>query len=162
MQISVASVLSRGPLTDILRTLFALAILGSVLPNVQAQPSSTTIKDHSNMQKFVIIFRQGPHPLTEADKLQRQQEVSDWAKVQNAAGHKLDPRILAPDVARPGAATAKANDVAPANWPITALLFLEAPDLAEAAKVAESHPALHFGASVEVRPWNPPVLPTTS
>jgi hypothetical protein len=43
------------------------------------------------------------------------------------------------------------------EWPITALLFLEAHDLNEAVQIAESHPALRYGANVEVRPWAPPV-----
>ena len=106
-----------------------------------------------------IIFCQGPRTLTEADKARRRDEVTAWARVQNAAGHKLEPRILAPDVLRPGAYTDHGAGVAADAWPITALLFLEARDLAEAAKVAETHPANHFGASVEVRPWATSALP---
>jgi hypothetical protein len=112
------------------------------------------------MKQFVILFRQGPRPLTEADLARRQQEVSAWARAQNAAGHKLEPRILAPDVIRPGAEN---NDgVGKDAWPITALLFLEATDLAAAGKLAESHPANHFGVSVEVRPWAPPAVPAAA
>lgn len=107
------------------------------------------------MQKFVLLFRQGPHPLTEADRARRQTAIQAWARAQNAAGHKLEPRALAPEVARPGlpapAETAGA-------WPVTALLFLEARDLAEAAQVAAAHPAKDFNASVEVRPWSPPAV----
>ena len=111
------------------------------------------------MQNFVILFRQGPHPLTDADKARRQTEVSAWARTQNANGHPLEPRILAPEVARPGAV----SETGVANaWPVTALLFLEARDLAAAAKVAESHPANHFGVSVEVRPWAPPAVPAAA
>jgi len=104
------------------------------------------------MKHFVIIFRQGPRTLTETDLARRQQEVSTWAQRQNAAGHKLEPRILSPEVARPG--TDQTTDA----WPVTALLFLEARDLAEAAIVAETHPANQFGASVEVRPWTSPAV----
>jgi hypothetical protein len=73
----------------------------------------------------------------------------------NDAGYKLDPRILAPESAHPGSedCSASATDA----WPITALLFLEAYDLSEAAEVAESHPALRCGSKVEVRPWAAPV-----
>jgi hypothetical protein len=42
---------------------------------------------------------------------------------------------------RPGADTDHGTGVAADAWPITALLFLEARDLAETAKVAETHPA---------------------
>ena len=86
--------------------LFALAVLGAGLAGACAQSSSnavsTTTQTDSKMQHFVIIFRQGPRTFTEADLARRQKEVSAWARVQNAAGHKLEPRILAPDVLRPG------------------------------------------------------------
>jgi hypothetical protein len=78
--------------------------------------------------------------------------MGPWARRQNDAGHKLDPRILAPESAHPESSTAVPADA----WPVTALLFLEAHDLREAARVAESHPGRRFGAKVEVRPWAPP------
>jgi hypothetical protein len=44
-----------------------------------------------------------------------------------------------------------------ADGRLTAILFAEARDFAEAVKIAESHPALHCGViSVEVRPWTTP------
>ena len=107
------------------------------------------------MKPFVIIFRQGPPALTDADKHRRNQETAAWARGQNSAGHQLDPHILAPESAHrgPESSAATPSEV----WPITALLFLKAPDLNEAAHVAESHPALRYGVSVEVRPCGPPV-----
>lgn len=114
------------------------------------------------MKQFVIIFRQGPRALTEADLARRQSEVSAWARVQNAAGHKLEPRILAPESARPGHGLPDADSVGFGDWPLTALLFLQARDLAEAAQIAALHPANHFGARIEVRPWAPPALPATA
>src|SRR5262245_63508090 len=78
---------------------------------------------HPPMKSFVIFFRQSPRPFTEAELGRRQREVSAWARVQNAAGHKLEPRILGPDVMRPGS---EANGTGSGGWPITALLFLEA------------------------------------
>jgi hypothetical protein len=104
------------------------------------------------MKTFVIIFRQGPQQLTESDKQRRAEETVAWARTQNAAGHKLDPRILAPESERRGS-----GNSASAGQPVTALLFLEARDLTEATQVAEAHPALHYGSAVEVRPWAPPV-----
>jgi hypothetical protein len=110
------------------------------------------------MNDFVILFRQGPRTLTEVDIARRQQEVSAWASAQNAAGHQLEPRILAPDMLRPGIGTEAPREA----HPVTALLFLQAGDLADAARIAESHPAIYFGASVEVRPWAPPVGPVSA
>jgi hypothetical protein len=105
------------------------------------------------MNTFVIIFRQGPRPLTDSDKQRRGDEVSAWARCQNDAGHKLDPHILAPESERRGT---EVPNTAHGEWPVTALLLLEARDLGEAAKVAESHPALRYGATVEIRAWSRP------
>lgn len=107
------------------------------------------------MKTFVIIFRQGSRPLTETDKQRRAEETGAWARRQNAVGHKLDPHILGPESAHRGAEMPATRDAA--AWPLTALLFLEANDLNDAVRVAESHPALRYGANVEVRPWAPPV-----
>ena len=103
------------------------------------------------MKTFVIIFRQGPRQLTDAEKQQRAAETVAWARTQNAAGHRLDPRILAPEGERRG------PEDSAAEWPVTALLFLEARDLSDATLVAAAHPAIRYGSAVEVRPWAPPV-----
>ena len=142
----------------------AFTMLGVALAAIHAQTPSTISSVNSQpetkMKHFVIIFRQGPRALSKADLERRQQAVSAWAREQNAAGHKLEPRILAPDVVRPG--PAGEHDGTSEAWPITALLFLEASDLAEAARIAGSHPAKDFGVSVEVRPWAPPVVPAAA
>ena len=108
---------------------------------------------------FVIIFRQGPRTLTPDDLQQRSQETSVWARRQNEAGHKLDPHILTPARERRGADIGDAAGID--AWPITTILFLEARDLAEAAGVAGEHPAISYGANVEVRAWAAPA-PVTS
>jgi hypothetical protein len=110
------------------------------------------------MKTFVIIFRQVPQPLIDADKQRLAEEMGPWARRQNDAGHKLDPRILAPESAhrRPESCAVTPADA----WSVTALLFLEARDLSEAVQVAESHPGRRFGANVEIRPWAPPLVGT--
>lgn len=112
------------------------------------------------MKTFVIIFRQGPPAPSPEERQRGSAEVIEWAQKVNAEGHKLDPRILAPESERPGQSATDHVEVG--EWPVTALLFLEAHDLAEASKIAESHPALKSRAVVEVRPWNPPVRPVAT
>jgi hypothetical protein len=107
------------------------------------------------MKRFVIIFRQGPRQLTEADVNARAEQTRAWAHTQNAAGHKLDPHILAPEGHWTGADGEGPAPITIAG-PVTALVFLEARDFAEAVAVAKAHPALRYGANVEVRPWAPP------
>jgi hypothetical protein len=101
------------------------------------------------MDTFVIIFRQGPRVLTDADKQRRAAETGVWARRHNEAGHKLDPRILTPESTTRG-------PLPPDAWPVTAVLFLEARDLNEAGQIAEEHPGLGYGARVEIRPWGRP------
>ena len=36
----------------------------------------------ATMKQFIILFRQGPHPLTDADKTRRQAAISAWAREQ--------------------------------------------------------------------------------
>ena len=132
---------------------FALGVAVLVLP---ADNPSASNPPTPAMKPFVLLFRQGPHPLTDADRTQRQTAISAWAREQNAAGHKLEPRTLAPETARPGVAS---SPEAIGAWPVTALLFLEARDFTEATQVAASHPAKDYNVSVEVRPWSPPAVP---
>jgi hypothetical protein len=120
-----------------------------------AQIYSTT-KSREPMKAFVIIFRQSPPIPTPEERQRTASDVTEWAQRVNADGHKLDPRILGPDGSvrsEQGGASLPENE-----WPVTALLFLEAHDLDEATRIAQSHPALRNRAVVEVRPWNLPVL----
>ena len=139
------------------RSLVLLAAFLSQLsvPNEPAAALALANQPGTAMNTFVIIFRQGPRVLTDSDKQQRAEDVSAWARRQNDAGHKLEPRILTPDNAHRGPEGSRAAGTD--AWPVTALLFLEAQDLSEATQVAEAHPALRYGVAVEVRPWGPPV-----
>jgi hypothetical protein len=106
------------------------------------------------MQQFVILFRQGPFSLSQAAKARRQAAISLWAREQNARGHRLEPRSLAPSFTRPGIEVS-GDDYG--KWPVSALLFLAAHDLDEATAIAASHPAKDYNVAMEVRAWAPPV-----
>ena len=111
--------------------------------------------EKSVMNPFVILFRRGPDfPATDADNRRRAAATGVWARSLNAAGHRLDPRLLASECVYRGL---QHSDASTGAWPVTALLFLEARDLEEAARIAGSHPAVRDGVAVEVRPWAPPV-----
>jgi hypothetical protein len=129
----------------------ALPIFAGALAGAETTPTNAA-KD-GPMNHFVLIFRQRPGALTAEEVERRFREVRAWAETQNAAGHALDPRILTAESERlepPGGAP-PSNEV-----PVTAILFVEARDLADAVAVARSHPALRFGAAIEVRTWAPP------
>ncbi len=112
------------------------------------------------MQPFVIIFRQPTaRPLAADERKARAYATRPWAQQWNEAGHNLTPRILTSEShwysgdGRSGAAPTTAAG------PVTALLFLEAADVEQAVAIARSHPAVHYGASVEVRAWAPATAP---
>lgn len=106
------------------------------------------------MKQFVILFRQGPLNLSDIAKAHRQAAISLWAREQNARGHRLEPRSLAPSLTRPGI---EVTGDEYGLWPVTALLFLDARNLDEATTIAASHPAMDYNVAMEVRPWSTPV-----
>lgn len=105
------------------------------------------------MNTFVILFRRDRGPLSEAERLSLSHDIGAWVRLHNEAGHKLAPHILAPESRHlgPQRGAVQAEPV-----PVTAVLFLEARDLDDAARVAESHPGMRHGFSVEVRAWSAP------
>src|SRR3954465_4120678 len=106
------------------------------------------------MKPFVILLRQGRFSPSDAVKARRQAAISLWAREQNARGHRLEPRSLAPSFTRPGIEVG-GDDYG--QWPVSALLFLAARDLDEATAIAASHPAKDYNVAMEVRPWSAPV-----
>jgi hypothetical protein len=140
----------------------ATGIVGLVMVAacMSAQTTTPAQEKHNQegpMKTFVIIFRQGQPAPTPEERQKGANEVVEWAQRVNAAGHKLDPRILAPESAKPGQQSSDSGQTE--ELPVTALLFLEASDLDEAREIAASHPAVRYRARVEVRPWNPPLRP---
>jgi hypothetical protein len=127
--------------------------------NVHAQ-NPFRIKAGETMQTFVLIFHQGSPAPTAEERQRTSGNVIAWAEELNAEGHKLDPRILGPESVTRG--ELGHQSLAREELPITALLFLEARDLGEVTRIAESHPALRNRILVEVRPWNPPVRPVVN
>ena len=135
----------------------------AVSANALGAPSTDrTVTDRTgepSMKQFVLIFRQRPGELTAEEVARRNTDTHAWALTQNAAGHALDARILTAEserVAPERARSAATGELQTTEVPVTAILFLEARDLAEAVSVARAHPGRRFGASVEVRPWAVP------
>ena len=111
--------------------------------------------DGPKLKHFALLFRQGPAALSEADQRARAEAIAAWVEDQDDAGHQLDARALKEARAWVG------SDLAPASVPaddgaLSSILFLEARDMAEAVEIARTHPALRYGASVEVRAWAAP------
>lgn len=100
---------------------------------------------------YVILFTP-VRPVSEADRHRITELTAPWVREQAALDRGLEPRILGAERAHRGAELS-------GTAPLSALLFLRAGTLEEAAEVAASHPAVQFGYHVEVRPWAPPQRP---
>jgi len=116
------------------------------------------------MQQFVLLFRPGPQPLSEADQKRRTDAVLAWAKQQNDKGRKLDPRTLGKEHVWIGPDSRGSDQAPPGDvGTLGNILFIEARDFAEAVEVARSHPGPRFGTGIEVRAWSrlqpPPASP---
>ena len=127
---------------------------------VESQSASQSSNTRSAMNTFVLIFRQAPVQLSDADQRRRADEVRAWAQKQNSEGRNLDPRILLEERHYIGPEGKRDPSEPSEGERVSALLFVEARDFADAVGVAKSHPALRYGVvSVEVRPWGPPPPP---
>jgi hypothetical protein len=109
------------------------------------------------MKQFVFLFRQGATQLSEADQKRRAEEVRAWALRQNNEGRKLVPHILGQENYRVSPDGKGGPDRAIDGGTLIAITFLEARDFAEAVRIAETHPGLRYGVSVEVRAWTSPL-----
>jgi hypothetical protein len=110
------------------------------------------------MPKFAFIFRQSPFSMTEEVRQRRAKEVADWAVHLRAEGHTLEPHLLAEEHATVALDTTHANET---GDPIVAILVLDAASFDEAKQIAATHPGLHYGIRIEVRPAAIPGFPPT-
>jgi hypothetical protein len=112
------------------------------------------------MKQFVLLFRQSPVTLSNADQSRRRDEVRNWALRQRADGRALDGRILE-DESHTILPNADLSATKPDHEsPLTAIAFLEATSFQEAVEIAQTHPGVNYGVSVEVRGWSlPPATP---
>ena len=152
----------RHPLPALLPVV-VLVVIGTPGPatDAGAQPAAAPAagaERNKPMKPFVVLFRQGPFDLNPGQQKKRFEETRDWVRRYNAAGIQFEPRILGEPSRRAGPTQPGAPAADPA-WPVTATLFVEAPDFEQAVRAAEDHPARRYGASVEVRPWSPPPSP---
>ena len=110
------------------------------------------------MKQFVFLFRQKQlRQLTEVDQKRRAELVRAWAIRQNDEGRKLDPRILTTENHRVNPENMSNQASEDAEGLVIAITFLEAESFAEAVKIAETHPGLDYGVSIEIREWTSPV-----
>ena len=138
----------------------ALLAIGGAGSRGQTQSAPTTTdKPGIPMKQYVFLFRQTTTQLSEEDQKRRAEEVRSWALRQNKEGRKLDPRIMGQENYRIGPDGKGGPIGETGDEPLIAITFLEARDFAEALRVAETHPGLRYGVSIEVRSWAQPPPP---
>lgn len=108
------------------------------------------------MPKFALIFRQSPFSMTEEVKQRRAKEVAAWATHLRDSGHTLEPHLLGEEHATVVSENTNAKET---GDPIVAILVFDAASFDEAKQIASTHPGLHYGISIEVRPATIPAFP---
>lgn len=107
------------------------------------------------MEQFVFIFRKDSISLTDAEKRRVGDEAKAWSSHLLSQGWKLEAGMLGTQCKK---VNAECETGAGVESPIVAVDFLQARDFTEAVEIAETHPGLCYGLSVEVRPfqaWTP-------
>ena len=110
------------------------------------------------MPKFALIFRQSPFPMSEEVRQRRAKEVAAWATHLRDQGHSLEPHLLGDEhfiISSDGSTNKDTGD------PIVAILVFDAANFDDAKQIASTHPGLHYGISIEVRPATIPAFPPT-
>jgi hypothetical protein len=100
------------------------------------------------MPEFAFIFRR-THPIDAADLPRYKASSGDWTVAQRKAGILRTANPLENEGFR--VAADSVVPVAP-EAAVGAVLFVEAANLNDAVALAKQHPALAFGAEIEVRP----------
>lgn len=105
--------------------------------------------------QFVLIFRKSHKRFTEAEQKRGIEEGRAWGARLLSEDRTLEVRQLGKEDHHIGP-DGESSRSSVGEWPITAAVFFEASDFTEGVKIAETHPGVHYGMSIEVRPWTPP------
>jgi hypothetical protein len=108
------------------------------------------------MKHYVLIFHT-TRTLNPEEVHQRGADIAVWVKQVTEMGIEPDPRTLEQTLAN---FSAKGNQIIShegSSDPTSRnLVFFDAASGEQAVTVARTHPALHYGATVEVREWTSP------
>jgi hypothetical protein len=108
------------------------------------------------MTRYAMIFYL-TRALTPEESQRRNVEIPVWAKQVREMGVTLDPRsfekaIFSSPSQEDGGASRNETDIRA----FSNIVFLDSSSEEQAIQIAKIHPALRYGATVEVRSWTPP------
>ena len=108
------------------------------------------------MKHYALVFH-ATRTLTPEELEQRKVEIAAWVKQVTDMGITLDPRALGQTAAT---FSADGNEVVSreesSDPTLSNIVFFDARSRDQAVNIAQIHPGLHYGVTVEVREWTSP------
>jgi len=106
------------------------------------------------MRHFTLIFH-ATRPLTPEERKQSAIDIPVWVKRVTEMGITLDPRALGETVTRfsTEGSTVVTHEEQMGAAPITFIVFFDSPSRDKAMEVAQIHPVLQYGTTIELREW---------
>jgi hypothetical protein len=112
------------------------------------------------MHHYVMIFRT-TRPPTAEEQQARIPAIQHWVAEVTSMGIQLDPRNLGGTIANLSQVDGSIiSHTDPTDRSLATLVYFDAPDNAKALEVARIHPGPRWGATLELREWSAPALPT--
>ena len=108
------------------------------------------------MKQFAFVFRGGGRELSETEAAQRTKEIGQWARSFMASGSEFDARVFRGDKYHV-TQDDSAEITSATEQPVIAINFITANDLEDAVRIAQTHPGLRYGSSIEVSEWFSPL-----
>jgi hypothetical protein len=108
------------------------------------------------MTHYALIFH-STRGLTAEELAKRKIEIAAWVKTVTEMGVYLDPRAFGEKVAYYTSEGGKGVLHEGSSDPsLINVVYFDAPSREEAIHIAEIHPGLHYGVSVDLREWTTP------
>jgi len=127
-----------------------IEILG--LLGVASIPHSSRHAIGSADNRYIFIIRSGTSELTPGEYKLRFEKLKIWSSLMRQQGRNPQAGALGDEMylATPDTGKTPSPQTEPrASW----FMFIDAADFSEAEKIANEHPDLQFGYSIEVRRW---------
>jgi hypothetical protein len=141
--------------------LFSLMLLAWATVVCQSTYSQTTNVQEKPVKHYALVFY-ASRALTPEELKQRQIEILEWAKDVTSMGINLDPRAFAAPLARLFPSGGEAvSDKERTGATFSNIVFFDSASEEQALRVAQTHPGLRYGTTIEVREWTSPRAATT-
>jgi hypothetical protein len=107
------------------------------------------------MKHYALLFR-ASRTLTPEELKQRTIDIQLWVKRVTEMGVTLDPRNLGETTRFSVEGNTVVSHEGPIDSTLGTIVFFDSASSEQAMEIARTHPALHYGVTVELREWSPP------